>query len=70
MTINDNLDDYKLASPDDNKKDCFWCKGTGKTGHSSCCGADFDDDMMICFECKDHCDNEECPECDGTGIEQ
>lgn len=56
--------DREIDPPDN---DCFWCKGTGKTEHSNCCDADFDSDMMICFNCKDHCNNE-CPDCDGTGL--
>lgn len=57
--------DRELQPPE--HKDCPFCEGTGKSGTSSCCGAELNSDMMICYECKDHCDEDECSECDGTG---
>ena len=30
---------------------------------SNCCGASIDTDILICYECKEHCDIAEC-ECE------
>jgi hypothetical protein len=30
---------------------------------SNCCGARMNTDMLICYDCKDHCDIQEC-ECE------
>lgn len=30
---------------------------------SNCCGASIDTDILICYECKEHCDIQEC-ECE------
>jgi len=60
-----NYDDWKLMTPPEHKV-CPFCDD-GLTDESNCCGASFDSDTMICHECRDHCDAEECSECDGTG---
>jgi len=61
-----SYDDYKLASPPEHKE-CSECEGKGHFQLSNCCGAQCDSDMLICYECKEHCDLQECEECDGTG---
>lgn len=48
-------------------KDCKYCDGTGKTGNSNCCDGGFESDMEMCLECKEHCEEGECSECNGTG---
>jgi len=47
--------------------ECEQCEGTGMSGTSECCGAEFDTDTMLCYECHDHCGEGECGECEGTG---
>ena len=48
--------------------ECKECNGTGFGEYSYCCGAELNDDMMICHECKDHSDYDECGECNGKGV--
>lgn len=47
--------------------DCKTCNGTGKINQSDCCGAEIYDDVGICSECKEHCEEDECGDCEGTG---
>lgn len=64
-------DDWKLETPPNDgetiNKECPECEGLGTVEYSNCCGAEYDEDSGICFECKDHSDNI-CEACDGTGI--
>jgi len=50
-------------------KDCPHCNGTGldESGHSNCCDAPIYEDMGICTDCKEHCEEIECDQCNGTG---
>ena len=50
-------------------KECKQCEGTGKVQESPCCGAGYDDDIMICYDCNEHIgeDDLECEECKGKG---
>ena len=52
-------------APDD--VECPDCEGTGKLQQSNCCGANVDSDILICSDCKEHCDLDECERCEGTG---
>lgn len=51
----------------DKKVTCEDCEGKGHTGVSACCGADIDEDHLICHDCKEHSEFEECERCDGDG---
>jgi hypothetical protein len=46
--------------------DCPDCKG-GVHSLSDCCGANMNTDMGICYECKDHCEPQDCDTCKGVG---
>lgn len=48
------------------KKNCFFCKGSGKVDCSSCGGYGEDDDGDPCNSCKG-AGVEDCSSCDGTG---
>lgn len=50
-------------------KECKDCEGTGKAELSPCCGAGYDSDMLMCYECHEHLGDEdiECENCNGTG---
>lgn len=50
---------------DNGEEDCETCDGTGKLG-SECCGAKVE--QGICVKCKEHADEERCPDCKGEGI--
>lgn len=55
--------------PKDDSEECQECEGIGKiSGQSNCCGAECDDDILLCSECKEHCNLDTCEECDGTGL--
>ena len=43
-----NYDNWKLSNPIDD--------GYGYEMLSDCCGAKMDEDIGICFECKEHCE--------------
>ena len=43
-----NYDDWKLSNPIDD--------GDGYSMVSNCCGAKMDEDIGICFDCKEHCE--------------
>ena len=60
---------YDAQLPPDNEvDDCPECDGTGKLQQSNCCGAQVDEDILICSSCKEHCDLDKCENCDGTGV--
>lgn len=48
-------------------EECENCGGTGKLG-SEFCGADVTD-TGLCSKCKEHAENEKCPECEDGIIE-
>lgn len=56
-------DIWKTASPPEYESDgcCEECNGDNL---SECCGANYDDDIGICFECKEHCDSAGCGDTD------
>jgi len=47
--------------------ECPECDGLGHCDLSDCCGAEMDIDVGLCYECHDHCEPEQCHECNGTG---
>ena len=61
--------DEQLNERDEDVKECPYCEGKGFDDCiSDCCGSTREPDLGLCYECHDHCDPSECPECDGTGI--
>lgn len=62
--------EYENQLPPEGPNSCQDCDGTGKVSLSNCCGADVDDDILICPACKEHCDVSDCDTCDGTGLDQ
>jgi hypothetical protein len=63
-----NYDDYKLMTPPQDKE-CPECEGRGHFKHSACCSARISE-AGICYECREHTEQEDCEECNGTGIRQ
>jgi len=55
-----------MMPPEDNRVECPDCEETGKVGESNCCGAPI---LMgdLCAECKEHCEEADCPRCNGDG---
>lgn len=53
--------------PEDDCEECPDCEGEGTILLSNCCGAEMDEDTLMCSKCHDHCDKSVCETCDGTG---
>lgn len=59
------MEDYKKTQT----KDCPDCDGVGHFKDASeCCGADIDEDILICHACKEHSGFAECENCNGKGF--
>ena len=73
MEVDNGFDRAQIAydnmmPPDDGPElECPDCDGTGKIQQSNCCGASVDSDILICSDCKEHCELDECSRCEGTG---
>jgi len=52
--------------PENESNTCPDCEGEGKINQSDCCGAEILGED-ICADCKEHCSETICDECDGTG---
>jgi RecJ-like exonuclease len=53
------------------KPDWMWCPDCDGKGCfeaiSECCDSMRDEDTMLCYECHEHCEPQECQNCEGTG---
>jgi DnaJ-class molecular chaperone len=75
MSVYNNDESYLKAQraydnqlpPEYDTIECEDCDGTGTVPLSNCCGADVDTDILICSDCKEHCDISECDTCAGNG---
>jgi DnaJ-class molecular chaperone len=50
------------------KIECPTCYGAGEAAFSCCTGDVVTDDIMLCPCCHEHLGEEECPDCNGTGM--
>ena len=49
---------------------CQTCNGAGEAVFSCCTGEVVNHDIQMCPECYEHLGEEECYDCNGTGLEQ
>ena len=58
-----SYDQWKTATPPeyDLEDCCVECNGDDS---SDCCGADYDSDIGICGDCKEHCESAGCSDTD------
>lgn len=58
----------KLLPGVEHKDQCEACSGKGEGIWSCCTGDRVDEDYAMCPRCHEHLGEEECQECDGTGL--